>query len=365
MMTASVAQNGATLRDIDYATTARLTMLGTHAKYIGRSRYHKEDQEDAIVEDMLRNGAINPVDEFKYEMRRKKENGKKGNRKKRPANHINYIMRSANNGRVHASKADIPDALGVPYATWNKFWCECIEKGYISGDEEHGYVLTDVFRYGELPRGKFSHIQKIYTSVLCDLYHDGYVQAERGEGNAAKKNIRKIKCSDHRLIGMLLHLAAYHMHPETNELVENPMETDINQLRPLSDTCFYSTIMILGTKICKDERISVNTPESAARIYHQSSKKELQFLFCARYGTKHGTEHTVHRIRWAVYIQYETGILGAPGDGARPAVDGCLHLSVLCFGDESFPEKRIVVMMQPHVLHQQKLFLFRADLACI
>lgn len=181
--------SGTNVSDIDYATLCRLAVLSTHLQYHGRQ--HKADGSSAFRDEC-------------------------------------YIMCADCNGRTRATKRDIRRILNLPLATWESFWNICTTHGYITGNDEDGYQLVDVLRYGQLDRKKSHTIQKIYAHALHQLYDNGRIV---GSGRD-----RTIKRSDHRLIGMLMHLAINHMCARTNEIVANPKEPDLHKQHALSDT---------------------------------------------------------------------------------------------------------------------------------
>lgn len=137
-------------------------------------------------------------------------------------------MRASSRGRVRASKKDIRKILNLPSSTWENFWGTCEKHGYITGNDTDGYELIDIFRYGKLDRRRSTKMQKIYTGTFMRLYRTGRL--------IGPTKSRDLKVSDHKLIGMLLFLAAYWMCPITNEIVANPQAAIPEQLQPLSMT---------------------------------------------------------------------------------------------------------------------------------
>ena len=172
------------IADIDYATLARLTVLAGHISY------HTP------------------------------EKSKKGEECMRKSN---TIMRSVSGGRVNATEDDIRKILRLPTATWVNFWETAIKHQYITGNDQDGYLLADIYRYGQLERGTSTHVQKVYIAPLRQLYNSGKVVTAQG--------VRDGKISDHKMIGKVIKLAVYHMHPTTNQLVSNPQEPDVCNLR--------------------------------------------------------------------------------------------------------------------------------------
>lgn len=211
------------IQDIDFATLTRLAVLSSHLQYHGRRKKKNEKEKEEKRKE-------NTEDNEKgSEQKENIENKKEEKKEEREIVRTNYIMRSDVNGRVRATKKDIRKILNLPSSTWEHFWSTCMERGYITGDDENGYQMVDIFRYGRLDRKKSAQVQKLYTDAFKCLYTSGRVVGP-------KKKARGLKNSDHKLIGMLIYLAAYHMYPKTNELVANPHEIDQFQLIPLRET---------------------------------------------------------------------------------------------------------------------------------
>lgn len=120
------------IADIDYSTLSRLCALSAYIEYSnkiskkhkGKNNSHKEvtkGTEETVEAEQLAG-----------------ENIKKDKRK-------NIIMRASRRGRAKATQKDIRKILNLPTKTWRKFWEECETKGYITGNDDEGYQLIDIF----------------------------------------------------------------------------------------------------------------------------------------------------------------------------------------------------------------------------
>lgn len=213
------------IADINYATLSRLCALSAYIEYNKKAK--KKTEKDT---DILEAAAEDIVETAKTEQPADK-NTKKAKKK-------NIIMRSSYRSHTRATEKDIRRILGLPTKTWRRFWNTCKEHGYITGDDDEGYQLISIFTYGKLDRKKSTKIQKLYIDAFMRLYRSGRIAtpAKMVKGERIPTKISEIKISDHRLIGALIYLATNHMCPGTNEIVANPDEPDVYQLKPLDET---------------------------------------------------------------------------------------------------------------------------------
>ena len=164
------------------------------------------------------------------------------------------LMCACRGGRKSMTKKDIKKCLGLPRATFLRFWDtvyapEVKEDKYIIGNDEDGYCLIlnaervaktvlengekkfvpqqmPLYRYGQLERGRSVRVQKLYINAMQALYNNGMVECEDG-------SLRKIRPTDHAALGRLILLTPY-LHEEENILCSNPYEKRVDMIQPLT-----------------------------------------------------------------------------------------------------------------------------------
>lgn len=184
------------------------------------------------------------------------------------------IMCSQENAKKVITHNGMRKALGLSSATFRNFLRDAMDHGYITGSNEDGYKLNQIFWRGRIHG---AYVQRLYVDALEQLYFKGTV------------NGNKIKPSDHRKIGKVLALTPY-IHIEENILCWNPREKDVEKIKPLSSQDIISIL----SPASADDRNAAILLKNLQDITFTIDKKELYLL--ARTYKGSGTTNVLYTV---------------------------------------------------------------------